>query len=893
MKKKLCFVIFTYLFFCLAIFSCQMFIDAPVKQQKILSGSISGRVQFAIDDFRAGIIVELEKTDGKVSLAAISAARNIANGANPDTVINSACRSIGSTVDSIVATTVTDNNGYYKFPKIQPGTYTIYASSPDSPEKAVLTNITIVPGASFIAPLMTITDVGFIRGRIIVDNKLIGNYGFLVCVEGTSFMAITANDGTYTIYNVPFNDSNQESFNLIIIKGTYMDYWPLNTPLIVDDEFNASIPDPNPLYLESEVIYANPVRVMIEKLIKNEKIRIGAGAGLYSHLPLELKLAGAGIDLFNDISMKILFDTIKDYYVHLDFTNVQGNAFTAYPLSASIDKSKILSVTFGENVKKISGGTSETDPAIAFLNFTGLEHIYAPGITRLEAYTFNDSNLNSIDFPAVTIIENNAISNFVTLSSVKLRSYRSIPDIQNDWRFLNHITLGLIHLDSSNQLCSWSQTSVEFPDATSIASNYFDGLMITSLKCPKVTNISMLVNSGIDLNKLEHLTLGLNGINSVAFRYCNKLISVSFPNAQYISYGGFDGCTSLSEVNFPQLESIYSGAFQNCISLESVEFPELFDIGTGAFYGCSNLTSIILPKYDNPDFYDYLPIDQLEHLTLGLEDIPDNAFNTCSNLISVNFPKATSIGFSAFNGFHGCTNLKEVNIPLAESIGDWAFYRTSLEEAYFPLAENIGWAVFAECYNLESVYMPLVESIGGWALSNTNIANAYFPAVIDIDEYAFILCKNLETVHFPLAKNIGEGAFNQCINLLDANFPCVTSIGNWAFATCTSLENINFPKVISIADWNFVECFNLELAYIPVVNYIGEGTFYNCNILSNITLGTNAPVLGGDVFKGSTPASFTIKVPNSPSVISAYNTWKSTNSSNFNNYMSVTIAPWN
>lgn len=176
------------------------------------SGSISGMAKYNNSNDHSGIIISLEQTDGLRSSVILSAVKNINNETR-----NS------SKDQTIVASTRTDKNGSYLFTDVTPGTYTIYAASLISKEKAVaINNVTVIAGKSVLATDLMLTITGRITGRILLDGKEKGNYGFLVCIAGTSYMAVTDYDGWFTISDIPIGDDYQ----IIVLKGNWTFFWP-------------------------------------------------------------------------------------------------------------------------------------------------------------------------------------------------------------------------------------------------------------------------------------------------------------------------------------------------------------------------------------------------------------------------------------------------------------------------------------------------------------------------------------------------------------------------------------------------------------------------------------------------------------------------------------------
>ena len=194
-------------------------------------GIINGKAYFTNGDNHAGITITLEKTDGLRSAAVLSAAHNIASGA----------RNIDA-ARSVLTSTQTVSDGSYSFSNIAPGTYTIYASSPNSCEKAVaVNNVTVEAGRSVTAADLNLTAVGSIIGRILLDNNTdTGNFGFLVSVAGTSYMAMSGDNGRFTISNVPAGSG----YLVVIMKGSFTAVWSSDTISVTGGQTTALEPNP-------------------------------------------------------------------------------------------------------------------------------------------------------------------------------------------------------------------------------------------------------------------------------------------------------------------------------------------------------------------------------------------------------------------------------------------------------------------------------------------------------------------------------------------------------------------------------------------------------------------------------------------------------------------------
>ena len=151
-------------------------------------GKISGKVFFsnAGENQNSGIAVTLDRTDGLRTVQ-----------------VQKALRSVNSSSRSVVANSITQPDGSYVFDGLEAGTYTIYAASSYSSERAVCTNVVVRANETTVAESLKLTATGSISGKITLDGKTTGNTGFLVFVAGTSYMAMTDDSGAYCISGVP------------------------------------------------------------------------------------------------------------------------------------------------------------------------------------------------------------------------------------------------------------------------------------------------------------------------------------------------------------------------------------------------------------------------------------------------------------------------------------------------------------------------------------------------------------------------------------------------------------------------------------------------------------------------------------------------------------------
>ena len=154
---------FTALVAVIALTACStQDIDSPSISSD--TGSISGKALFNNSTSHSGITVLLEQTDGLRSSSVFLAVQNIA--------LNAESISLSR---SVTAATQTATDGSYSFTGLEPGLYTIYASSQNSKEKAVAVNISLEAGKAVTVADLNLTAVGSVIGRVQLDGKATGN----------------------------------------------------------------------------------------------------------------------------------------------------------------------------------------------------------------------------------------------------------------------------------------------------------------------------------------------------------------------------------------------------------------------------------------------------------------------------------------------------------------------------------------------------------------------------------------------------------------------------------------------------------------------------------------------------------------------------------------------
>jgi hypothetical protein len=172
------------------------------------TGIISGTVKYADGETSSeGIVVFIEKNETAAASAAFSVQQK-----NISTLsVRSAAASTSTTsnyvINNAVAIAQTAGDGNFEFTELAAGSYTVYAvSSNIILDRAAYSTITITDGASETVSL-ELTATGSITGMVQLNGNATGNGGIFVYVQGTSFIALTDDEGKFTISNVPVSST--------------------------------------------------------------------------------------------------------------------------------------------------------------------------------------------------------------------------------------------------------------------------------------------------------------------------------------------------------------------------------------------------------------------------------------------------------------------------------------------------------------------------------------------------------------------------------------------------------------------------------------------------------------------------------------------------------------
>ena len=176
--------------------------DNTGNDDVVTTGKIVGKATYTNATSHDGIQVTLVSSDGIIAY-------------------NSQISNRSRSVIAVMKNVVTSKSGEYSFDNVKEGVYTIYASSNDSTEKAVLTNVVVQANQIVTAADLNLTATGSISGRVTLDGNENENLGITVVIAGTSYMAVTDSFGFFIISDIPAD----KGYQVVIMKGDYCTIW--------------------------------------------------------------------------------------------------------------------------------------------------------------------------------------------------------------------------------------------------------------------------------------------------------------------------------------------------------------------------------------------------------------------------------------------------------------------------------------------------------------------------------------------------------------------------------------------------------------------------------------------------------------------------------------------
>jgi hypothetical protein len=174
---------------------------APTTLLALLLGCANSAMQ-SPSSATTGEIAGFARYSGQSNDGGITITADSTSGGMTATVLRMLGRSVGA-ARTLAAQATTDSAGAYTLTSLAAGTYTVYASSQNSLEKAVTTSVAVTAGKTVSASDLTLTPTGSIAGIANINGATSGNLGIVVYIAGTSYAAMTDATGAYTITGVP------------------------------------------------------------------------------------------------------------------------------------------------------------------------------------------------------------------------------------------------------------------------------------------------------------------------------------------------------------------------------------------------------------------------------------------------------------------------------------------------------------------------------------------------------------------------------------------------------------------------------------------------------------------------------------------------------------------
>jgi hypothetical protein len=483
----------------------------------------------------------------------------------------------------------------------------------------------------------------------------------------------------------------------------------------------------------------------------------------------------------------------------------------------------------------------------AFRN-TSIKSFIAPKATKIYDFAFaNNSYLEMVDTPNVTLISGGAFYNCLNLESISLDNVETLGGA-----FYN---------------CPQLKIDANMPKLTSCEKGAFEQSGIISINAPLL--IEFKEYTFRKCHNLETvLTPSLQIIGDSAFQNCTRLSSLEMPNLRSIGAWIFQYCDSLTSFVAPVLTTCGNGNFYGCKQLQHIEAPLITRAGSYFAYECSELTTVRLGQLTFVGDYAFQNCKKLESISSlnDVETIGQRAFFHCESLTSIELDKIKSIGSESF---HTCSALKSfvLRVTTPPSIQSYSFHLTTCN-FYVPNASIADYKVATNWAELSSRIYPLTVYDNGGVEKIIRFADPEVERIVlnyyDIDKDGYFMENEVEKV-----TNIG-GIFNENASLVQfselAMFKNVTQLQKYAFYNCSALQSIDLSNVTSLGDECFVRCSSLSsLGDISKIESFGTNSFYLCSSLTiDISLPNFKNIIPIQCFRGSGITK--LIVPNATSI---------------------------
>lgn len=347
---------------------------------------------------------------------------------------------------------------------------------------------------------------------------------------------------------------------------------------------------------DNGIVYKNPITVSVDTKIS--AIAFSKGAKRSSLVTVEYDRVGQTQDDYYDINS---LGYITGYYgsdVDLVVPDViKGIVVKGIGIGAFRENRRT------ENI--ILPDTCTTINPSAFKDCVSLKSVTGKGIVDVYSYAFENSPVETINFPNLKTIGSYAFNGCSELNSITLSNVESI----NSYAFAGTTSLGSVICDN----------------LVEIGTESFAQSGVSLFNAPKLTSLA----------------------NNV-FVDCTDLVSASMPLLTVLSIGTFKNCTSLKEVSLDAVTDIKANAFRNS-SIERFVGLNVENVGNYAFADNHHLVACALMKVKSTGSYLFQNCSSLKIAILpALEEVNSNSFAYCTSLLNLHLPNVKTVLKDAF-----------------------------------------------------------------------------------------------------------------------------------------------------------------------------------------------------------------------------------------------------
>lgn len=377
---------------------------------------------------------------------------------------------------------------------------------------------------------------------------------------------------------------------------------------IADDEISTNV-------FDNGIIYKEPITVSIDTKIY--AVALKKGCYYSSPVSVEYDRIGNTEEDYYDIN---ILGYITNYYgseVDLVVPDViKGQVVNGIAIGAFQENRKTQSIVLPDTCTTIN-------PA-AFKDCVSLMSISGAGVEEISINAFENSPVETVDFPNLKSIGSYAFAGCSELKSITLSNVESI----NSYAFAGTSNLGVVICDNLIEL-----------------------------------GTEVFAQSGISLFSAPKLTVTDNNV----FVDCHYLISASMPKLTVLSLGTFKNCTSLNVVQLDSVTEIKANALRNT-AIDRFVGMNVEKVGSYAFADNPHLVACALMKAPSTGAYLFQNCTSLKIAYLpALEEVNSNTFANCPMLLNLHLPNVKTVVKDAFKNSY-VENIMFDNVKIIRSL---------------------------------------------------------------------------------------------------------------------------------------------------------------------------------------------------------------------------------